>query len=109
MADIHFDFESHTLRSDAQQILTEGVEWLKAHPGARVQIEGHCDARGTSEYNMALGQQRAQAASDYLRSLGIEAGRISTISYGKELPLDPAHTEAAYAKNRRDHFVVTQE
>jgi len=106
--DIHFDFDRYFIRPDAQRILAKGAEWLKANPQAKVKIEGHCDARGTAEYNMVLGQHRAQAAMDYLRSLGVEASRMSTISYGKELPLDPAHNEAAYAKNRRAHFVVTE-
>ena len=108
IADIHFDYDRYAIRADAQRILAQGAEWLKSNPAANVKIEGHCDARGTAEYNMVLGQHRAQAAMDYLRSLGVETSRMSTISYGKELPLDPAHNEAAYAKNRRAHLAVSQ-
>ena len=79
---------------------------MNQNPSVRVQIEGHCDERGTEEYNLALGERRANAAKQYLTTAGISAGRLSTISYG-ERPLDPGHNEAAWAKNRRDHFVIT--
>jgi peptidoglycan-associated lipoprotein len=76
------------------------------HPTIKIQIEGHCDERGTSEYNLALGERRANSAKKYLISLGMPADRISTISYGKEKPLDPGHNEEAWSKNRRDHFII---
>jgi len=102
--DINFAFDSAELDATARAMLNDNAKWLKDHPTAKAQIEGHCDERGTRQYNMVLGQKRAQSAFDYLRSLGIEAGRLSTVSYGKELPLDPRHNEEAWAKNRRDHF-----
>jgi peptidoglycan-associated lipoprotein len=88
------------------KILKENFALLKKYPVMKFQIEGHCDERGTGEYNLALGERRANSAKNYLVSLGISAARISTISYGKERPLDPGHNEEAWAKNRRDHFVV---
>ena len=106
LKDINFAFDSYKLSDAAKATLQDSADWLKANPGKSVVVEGHCDERGTSEYNMALGAHRAQAAADYLRSLGVEGARMSTISYGKELPLDPRHNEEAWAKNRRDHFVV---
>ena len=104
--DIHFAFDKYNVDSLSQGILKKNVEWLKQNPSAKVQVEGHCDERGTAEYNMALGQRRAKAAYEYMKTLGVDASRMSTVSYGKELPLDPAHNEAAWAKNRRAHFVV---
>ncbi len=106
LKDINFAFDSYKLDSTARTILAGNAEWLKANSGAKVQIEGHCDERGTNEYNMVLGANRARAAMEHLRTLGVEASRMSTVSYGEELPLDPAHNEAAWAKNRRDHFKV---
>ncbi|MBN8551191.1 MAG: peptidoglycan-associated lipoprotein Pal [Deltaproteobacteria bacterium] len=106
LADIHFAFDKYDISAEANSILAKNAEWLKAHADRRVQIEGHTDERGTQEYNMALGAKRARAAYDVLRSLGIEESRMSTISYGEELPLDPRHNEEAWAKNRRDHFAV---
>src|SRR6516165_8428580 len=81
-------------------------EWLKANPSAVVEIEGHCDERGTNDYNMALGAKRAQAAMDYLITVGVAAGRLSTTSYGEEVPVCQEHTEECWAKNRRDRFVI---
>jgi peptidoglycan-associated lipoprotein len=104
--DIHFEFDQYVLSDGAKQNLNKKAQWLKAFPSAKALIEGHCDERGSAEYNLALGQKRADAAMQYLVSLGINANRLSTISYGKEKPLDPGHTEAAWAKNRRDHFVL---
>lgn len=104
--DIHFDFDKSFIREDARPILAQVAEYLKSHPENRMQIEGHCDERGTSEYNMALGDRRANAASKYLQNLGIEEGRLSTISYGEERPLDPGHHEEAWAKNRRAVFIL---
>lgn len=104
--DIYFEFDQHILSDTAKQNLTKKAQWLKDYPSAKALIEGHCDERGSAEYNLALGQKRADAAMQYLVSLGINANRISSISFGKEKPLDPAHTEAAWAKNRRAHFVL---
>ena len=106
LKDIHFAFDSYKVDATAKSIVATNAAWLKANPGKTVQVEGHCDERGTAEYNMVLGAHRAKAGADYLKSLGIPAGDISTVSYGEELPLDPAHNEAAWAKNRRDHFKV---
>ncbi len=101
---IHFDFDKSFIRPDAKPILAQVAEYLKGHPDARLRIEGHCDERGTSEYNMALGERRASAASKYLQNLGVAGSRLSTISYGEERPLDPGHNEEAWAKNRRAVF-----
>jgi peptidoglycan-associated lipoprotein len=90
-----------------QQVLQGNADVLKKYSSWQVTVEGHCDERGTAEYNLALGERRAVAARNYLVSLGIGADRIKTVSYGKEFPFDAAHTEAAWAKNRRAHFVVT--
>lgn len=106
MRDINFEFDSAALSETARATLRKNADWLKANASARVQIEGHCDERGTAEYNMALGAKRAQAAMDYLATLGIAANRMSTISYGEEIPQCREHTEACWAKNRRDRFVV---
>ena len=107
-ADIHFAFDRSDLRPDEREILRMHAKWLKAHPEFVVRIEGNCDERGTVEYNMALGQRRAASAMKYLVDLGVAKNRLSTISYGKERPLDPGHNEQAWAKNRRDHFSVTR-
>lgn len=104
LKDIHFAFDRYDLSAAARMVLSMNAQWLKENPEAKVEIEGHCDERGTNEYNMALGSKRAKAAQEYLRSLGIEAGRMRTVSYGEELPLDPGHNEEAWAKNRRAHF-----
>ncbi len=104
--DIYFEFDQYLLSDTAKQAINKKAQWLKSYPLAKVQIEGHCDERGSAEYNLALGQKRADAAMQYLVSLGISANRVSTISFGKEKPLDPNHTEAAWAKNRRAHFVL---
>ena len=105
--DINFDFDKYDLRTDARAILDRKASFLNQNSSVRTQIEGHCDERGTSEYNLALGERRANAAKQYLTTAGISAGRLSTISYGKERPLDPGHNETAWARNRRDHFVIT--
>ncbi len=105
-ADIHFDFDKSFIREDAKPVLAKVADYLKKNPGSKVQIEGHCDERGTAEYNMALGARRAESAKKYLVSLGVKGGQLSTVSYGKEKPLDPGHDETAWAKNRRDHFVL---
>jgi len=103
---VHFDFDSSNLLSEAQEILRWKAEWLRENPDVHVTIEGHCDERGTSEYNLALGDRRANSAKSYLMDLGISGSRLATISYGEERPLDPGHNEEAWAKNRRDHFVI---
>jgi peptidoglycan-associated lipoprotein len=106
LVEIYFDFDSYDLRADARKMLQAHAAWLKANPAARVEIEGHCDERGTTEYNLALGAKRARSARDYLVTLGIAAARISTTSYGEELPVCKEKTDACYQKNRRDRFVT---
>ncbi len=102
-----FLYDASELSSEAQQALNEDAALLKQHPTWVITIEGHCDERGTAEYNLALGERRAVAARTYLVSLGITADRLHTVSYGKEFPFDPGHNEAAWSKNRRAHFVIT--
>jgi peptidoglycan-associated lipoprotein len=104
--DIYFAFDKSTLSPAAQENLLRKAEWLRENPDATVTIEGNCDERGTNEYNLALGDRRAESAKAFLVDLGIDAARITTISYGEERPVDPRHNEEAWAKNRRDHFVV---
>jgi peptidoglycan-associated lipoprotein len=106
---VYFDFDRSAIRSDARPGLQNNAEWLKAHPAAKVRIEGNCDERGTVEYNQALGQRRAQSAKRYLTDLGIASKRISLISYGKEKPVCMESTEECWQKNRRDDFVVVEE
>lgn len=106
LRDINFDFDRYDLRPDAREILKGHAAWLKANPQSRVEVEGHCDERGTSEYNLALGAKRAESAKRYLIDLGISPSALSTISYGEELPLCREQNEACWAKNRRAHFVV---
>ena len=103
---IHFDFDKYFIRDDAKPILEENAKWLKKFKTVRILIEGHCDERGTEEYNLALGERRASSTRDYLVSLGISAERITIISYGKSQPLDPGHNEAAWQKNRRAEFLI---
>jgi peptidoglycan-associated lipoprotein len=104
---VFFDLDSAELSGGAQAALNNNVTVLKKYTTWTVTIEGHCDERGTAEYNLALGERRAAAAQAYLVSLGIPASRLRIVSYGREFPFDPGRTEAAYAKNRRAHFVVT--
>jgi len=104
--DIYFAFDKSTLTPAAQDNLLQKAEWLRQNPDATVTIEGHCDERGTAEYNLALGDRRAESAKAFLVDLGIDPARLTTISYGEERPVDPRNTEEAWAKNRRDHFVV---
>jgi peptidoglycan-associated lipoprotein len=108
LKDISFNFDSAELSESARATLKANAEWLKGNPAARVQIEGHCDERGAADYNMALGAKRAQAAMDYLATLGVAANRLSTISYGEEIPVCKEKTEDCWAKNRRARFVVSQ-
>jgi peptidoglycan-associated lipoprotein len=104
---VFFDYDSAEVSGDGQAVLDADAALLKKYSSWVVTIEGHCDERGTAEYNLALGERRAVAARTYLVSLGISADRVRTVSYGKEFPFDPAHNDAAYAKNRRAHFVIT--
>ncbi len=104
--DIHFDFDKYDIREDAKPILKKVSDYLIKHTAQGILIEGHCDERGTSEYNLGLGDRRAKATRDYLVSLGVPSSRIEMISYGKEKPLCTEHTEECWAKNRRSHFVV---
>jgi peptidoglycan-associated lipoprotein len=104
---VFFEYDSSELSRDALAILDENANLLKRNTTWAVTIEGHCDERGSAEYNLALGERRAVAARTYLLSIGIAGDRLKTISYGKEFPFDPGHDEAAQAKNRRAHFVIT--
>ena len=103
---VFFDFDAYTLRSDGRAALDANARLLRDNADAKIVVEGHCDERGTVEYNQALGERRAQAARDYLVQAGINDSRIRTVSYGKERPFDTGHDEAAWAKNRRAHFVL---
>jgi peptidoglycan-associated lipoprotein len=107
LAPVFFRYDSDAIDDEGQKVLMANAEVLKKYPTWAVTIEGHSDERGTAEYNLALGERRALAAKTYLVSLGIPADRLRTVSYGKEFPFDPGHDEAAFAKNRRGHFVVT--
>ena len=104
---VFFEYDSSDLTPEGQRSLDENASVLKKYASWAVTIEGHCDERGTAEYNLALGERRSVAARAYLVSLGISADRLRTVSYGKEFPFDPGHDEAAFRKNRRAHFVVT--
>lgn len=106
IGDIFFDFDSSALSAEAQEQLNQNAAWMQKYPNSAVTIEGHCDERGTDEYNIALGERRAEAARNYLVNLGVGGGRLSTVSYGEEKPFDPGQNEEAWAKNRRDHFVT---
>jgi len=104
--DIYFDFDKSDLKPETQEILKGKAGWLRNNSGESVIIEGHCDERGTNEYNLALGDRRAQSAKNFLIDLGIARSRLTTISYGEERPADPRQNETAWSKNRRDHFVL---
>lgn len=104
---VFFGLDQSEVDQAGQQLLQRNADVLKKYDTWQITIEGHCDERGTAEYNLALGERRAVAARNYLVSLGVSADRIKTVSYGKEFPFDPGHTESAWAKNRRAHFVVT--
>ena len=106
---VYFDFDKSDLRQDARDVLAKHAETiLKTLPGAKIQIEGHCDERGSAEYNLALGERRAKSAQQYLSTLGVKAENLSIISYGKQKPAVIGSDEAAWAKNRRDEFVVVK-
>ena len=104
---VFFEYDSSELAGDARGVLDANALVLKKYPSWTITIEGHCDERGTAEYNLALGERRAVASRAYLVSLGISADRLRTVSYGKEFPFEPGHDENAYVKNRRAHFVIT--
>lgn len=104
--DVYFAYDSFTLSQDAKTTLEHKASWLVMNPNVAVRIEGHCDERGTIAYNLALGERRANTVKQYLVALGVDTLRISTISYGKEFPIDPGHNEAAWARNRRAHFTI---
>jgi peptidoglycan-associated lipoprotein len=108
MKDVFFEFDRYDLNADARTILRANADWLRSNPSARVEIEGHCDERGTNEYNLALGAKRAQAAREFLATLGIGADRLSTISYGEEIPVCREHEESCWKQNRRARFVILQ-
>jgi peptidoglycan-associated lipoprotein len=105
---IYFEFDKYDLRPEAKTTLSANARTMMEHAGFNIIIEGHCDERGTEEYNLALGEKRALAARDYLSGFGIAKDRISVISYGEEKPVDPRHNEEAWAKNRRAQVVVTK-
>ncbi len=103
---VQFDYDSSVLSSDAKRILQDKSAYLTKHPNLSITVQGHCDERGTTEYNLGLGERRAVTVKNYLKDLGISSSRISTVSYGEENPLDPANTPEAWAKNRRAQFVI---
>ncbi|MCE5274703.1 MAG: peptidoglycan-associated lipoprotein Pal [Deltaproteobacteria bacterium] len=105
---IFFDYDRFDLNPESIEVLNELIAYLKANPDLKVKIEGNCDDRGTTEYNLALGERRAKSAQDFVVTQGIDPERVSTISYGKEKPADPAQNEEAWAKNRRDEFVFSK-
>jgi peptidoglycan-associated lipoprotein len=107
LKDVYFDFDKYDIRPADAAILKENAALLKKYANIKIQIEGHCDERGTNEYNLALGERRANSTKNYLMTLGVSPGRISTISYGEEKPLDLGHSEEAWAKNRRAHTIIT--
>lgn len=104
--DIYFDFDKSNLLLLAQDDLRRKAEWLRSNPKVSVIIEGHCDERGTNEYNLALGDRRSESARNFLVDLGIKGSRLTTISYGEERLVDSGHNEEAWAKNRRAHFII---
>ena len=107
LGDVYFDLDQSNIRDDGRGALAKNAEWLKRWPTTRISIEGHCDSRGTAEYNLGLGERRAVAVRDYLVNLGIAANRVNTVSKGKEQPFCREETEACWAQNRRGHFIIT--
>ena len=107
LKDVFFDLDRSDVRGDQRELLEQNAGWLRKRAEVRIIIEGHCDERGTAQYNMALGERRAQTVTDYLTALGIAPSRIQVMSYGKERPFDRGHDDKAWAQNRRAHFVVT--
>jgi len=106
LKDVFFDFDKANIRDDQKAALNDNVGWLKGNTGAKLLVEGHCDERGTAEYNLGLGERRAKAVKDYPIAAGVAADRVSTISYGKERPFVLGHDESAWKWNRRGHFVL---
>jgi peptidoglycan-associated lipoprotein len=106
LRDVFFGYDSFAISEEGRQALSRDAEWIKGNPGAQLKIEGHCDERGTSAYNLVLGEKRAKAARNYLVELGVSANRLGVVSYGKERPFCKDHSEACYAQNRRGHVVV---
>lgn len=104
---VHFDYDKYMIRDDDKPVLDKNAKWLNLNSRVKVTIEGHADERGETEYNLALGDKRAKSVEKYLRSLGVSANRLSTISYGEEKPVDPGHDETAWSKNRRAEFKIT--
>lgn len=108
LATVYFDYDRAVIRDDARSVLDGNSSWLKKFKTAKILVEGHCDERGTEEYNLALGEKRAKAAQDYLLSTGIGSDRVKIISYGKSQPLNPGHDESAWQMNRRAQFLVVE-
>lgn len=106
LEDVFFDYDKHALSAAAKSTLSKNADQLKSAESVMITIEGHCDERGTNAYNLALGEKRAKAAMDYLRSLGVNASRVKTVSYGEERPFSSGSNESAWSKNRRAHFVI---
>lgn len=106
---VYFDFDKYNIRADMEPVLQSKADYMAANENLTVEVQGHCDERGTEAYNMALGDRRANAAANYMETLGVAASRMSTISYGEERPLDPGHDEAAWSQNRRAQFVIIGE
>lgn len=106
---VYFDFDKYDIRPDGAAIIQAKAAFMTQYAGVKSEIQGHCDERGTEVYNMALGDRRAKSVYNYITSLGVDGSRLTTVSYGKERPLDPGHNEAAWSKNRRVQFVVTAE
>lgn len=106
LGDIYFDFDRANITPESEAQLKKNAEWMAANKTSSITIEGHCDERGTAEYNMALGERRAESAKSGMKSLGVDPARMSTVSFGEEKPFDPGHNEEAWAKNRRDHFIA---
>lgn len=106
--DIHFDYDSYNIKMEDQGVLLSIVDWTKTNADAHVLVEGHCDERGSNEYNLALGEQRALAVRQFFVDHGVNAFRVQTISYGEERPVDPGHDEGAWRQNRRAHFLIAK-
>lgn len=106
LRDVFFAYDSFSISEEGRQALSRNAEWMKSHPGANLKIEGHCDERGTSAYNLVLGEKRAKAVRNYLVELGVAANHLAVVSYGKERPFCKEHAESCYAQNRRGHVVV---
>jgi peptidoglycan-associated lipoprotein len=106
LRDVFFAFDSFSISEEGRQALSRNAEWMKSNPSAQLKVEGHCDERGTSAYNLVLGEKRAKAVRNYLVELGVAANHLSVVSYGKERPFCKAHAESCYGQNRRGHVVV---